>query len=116
VSEISSNFDAARERLKAQAETTRPTLLTVLEVAEFARCEHKTVRNAIHAGLLPACTSPPSRRLLIDEVDAIAWVKSHPVRAGEPPAPRPAKRARSKRNGAALGSVQALREIQRNLT
>jgi hypothetical protein len=106
------NLDAARDRLRAQAAASRPTMLTVPEVAEFARCEHKAVRRAIHDGLLPAFET--NRRLVIDEADAIAWVKSRPVRTGQSPASRP-QRPRSTRNGAEPGSAQALREIQRNL-
>jgi hypothetical protein len=109
----SQDFDAGRDRLRAQAEasSSRPTFLTVPEVAELARCrDHKTVRKAIHDGLLPAFA--PNRTLLIQESDAIAWIKSRPVRS----TPRPARPPRSTRQRAAPGSVQTLREIERNLT
>lgn len=61
--------------------------LTVQEAAELARCEHKTIRRAIHAGLLPA--SKPAGRLLIRADHARAWIEGRSaarplVRSAEP--------------------------------
>lgn len=85
--------------------------LTVQEVAELARCEHKAVRRAIRQGALRAFQ--PAKRLLIREDDARAWIESRLV-AGMPtpsprlPSPRPGSTARQR-----TGSVAALREIER---
>ena len=51
--------------------------LTVPEVAELARCEHKAVRRAIASGLLIAFR--PAHKLLVRELDARAWIESRPV-------------------------------------
>jgi excisionase family DNA binding protein len=48
--------------------------LTVQEVAELARCEHKAVRRAISQGALRAFR--PTKRLLIRAEDAEAWIES----------------------------------------
>ena len=85
--------------------------LTVDEVAELARCEHKAVRRAVRQGALRAFQ--PAKRLLIREDDARAWIESRPV-AGTPPrnpplpSPRPGSTAPRR-----AGSVAALREIER---
>lgn len=78
--------------------------LTVLEVAELARCEHKTVRRAIHLGLLPAFR--PAGKLIIRERDARAWIEGRMAVV----APRPLRR-RPPRSW--VGSVASLREIER---
>ncbi|HEY2657874.1 MAG TPA: helix-turn-helix domain-containing protein [Solirubrobacteraceae bacterium] len=78
--------------------------LTVDEVAELARCEHKRVRRAIAAGELEAFK--PGRRLVVREQDARAWVEGFPVGRR---APRP------RRLGAGqvrTASVSELREIE----
>jgi excisionase family DNA binding protein len=62
--------------------------LTVQEVAELARCEHKAIRRAIRQGALRAYR--PTKRLLIREDDAKAWIESRLVARYEPnlrPAP-----------------------------
>jgi len=56
--------------------------LTVQEVAQLARCEHKTVRRAIHGGALTAYK--PAARLLIREDDARTWIEG--CRVTRPPA------------------------------
>lgn len=83
-----------------------PRYLTVPEVAKLARCEHKSVRAAIHSGSLGAFRT--AERILIREVDAVAWIESRPARA------LPAVPRRRVQRRAAPGSVQALREMERD--
>jgi len=103
--EIGEALDRARERLRDQA----GGYLTVPEVADLARCEHKAVRRAIATGQLVAFQ--PAQKLLVREADARAWIESRPVparvqlveharRPGRRPRPRP-------------GSVADLREMER---
>ena len=84
--------------------------LTITEVAELARCEHKAVRRAIRHGALRAFQ--PAKRLLIREDDAKAWIESRVVGTPTPspslPSPRPGSTSRQR-----TGSVAALREIER---
>ena len=85
--------------------------LTVQEVAELARCEHKAVRRAIRQGALRAFQ--PAKRLLIREDDARAWIESRlvagtPTSSRRPPSPWPGSTSRQR-----TGSVAALREIER---
>jgi excisionase family DNA binding protein len=85
--------------------------LTVQEVAELARCEHKAVRRAISQGSLRAFR--PTKRLLIRAEDAEAWIEScvvadAPRRISEPALTSPAKRRRER-----AGSVSSLLEIER---
>lgn len=100
-----SNIDAARERLQGRAPSP---YLDVFEVAEFARCEHKAVRKAIHEGRLPAFAT--NRKLLVHQEDARAWVESRPARAEQP---RPARRRAAAKMTA---SVAELRQIRQDLT
>jgi excisionase family DNA binding protein len=51
--------------------------LTVQEVAKLARCEHKAIRRAIHAGGLRAFQ--PGGKILIRESDARAWIEDHEI-------------------------------------
>ena len=51
--------------------------LTVEEVAQLARCEHKTVRRAIRGGALIAYK--PAGRLLIREDYARMWIEGRRV-------------------------------------
>jgi excisionase family DNA binding protein len=102
-SEISTNLDAARERLKAQVEAV--PYLTVEEAAKLARCDPKTVRRAIAGGDLRAFR--PANRLLFLEADVRGWVEARPVVA-IPSRPRPTRRRRQ-----VPGSVQALRDLER---
>jgi excisionase family DNA binding protein len=85
--------------------------LTVVEVAELARCEHKAVRRAIRQGALRAFQ--PAKRLLIREEDARAWIESRVVAATPPSSPRPASARASSTSRHGPGSVAALREIER---
>ena len=71
-------------------ETVSVGYLTVQEVAQLARCEHKTVRRAIHSGALTAYK--PAGRLLIREDDACTWIEGCRVTH----APAHAARAASK--------------------
>lgn len=100
------NLDAARERLQGRAPSP---YLDVFEVAEFARCEHKAVRKAIHEGRLPAFAT--NRKLLVHQEDARAWVESRPARALERPRPATRRPAR-----AVTASVAELRQIRQDLT
>jgi len=85
--------------------------LTVQEVAEPARCEHKAVRRAIRQGALRAFR--PAKRLLIREDDARAWIESRMVVATPTSSPAlPSARARST-SRPRVGSVAALREMER---
>jgi excisionase family DNA binding protein len=85
--------------------------LTVREVAELARCEHKAVRRAISQGALRAFR--PTRRLLIRAEDAEAWIESclvaeSPSRhSGTKLAQPPRGRSRD------AGSVASLRAVER---
>jgi excisionase family DNA binding protein len=99
MTEISKDLDQAQARLREQM---RSPYLTVPEVAEFARCEQKAVRGAIHRGVLQAFA--PNRKLLIREEDARAWVESRPAPGGSsrPRRPKP-KRAQ----GPGLGRCAA---------
>ena len=101
--EIGAALDRARERLRDQA----GGYLTVPEVADLARCEHKAVRRAIATGQLVAFQ--PAQKLLVREADARAWIESRPVRARVQQvehARRPGRRPRP-------GSVADLREMER---
>jgi excisionase family DNA binding protein len=87
--------------------------LTVREVAELARCEHKAVRRAITAGRLRAFQ--PVNRLLIREDDARAWIEGRLVtQAAECQPAR--RRASSSSRAAARGSVADLKAIERQVT
>lgn len=100
---------------KPRDRTRLPEYLTVKEVAELARCEHKAVRRAINAGLLQAFR--PANKLLVREQDARAWVESRPLVVA--PGPRAEARpalARRRRGRPTNGSVASLREIERQLT
>ena len=101
--EIGEALDRARERLRDRG----GGYLTVPEVADLARCEHKAVRRAIATGQLVAFQ--PAQKLLVREADARAWIESRPVRARVQQvehARRPGLRPRS-------GSVSDLREMER---
>jgi excisionase family DNA binding protein len=49
--------------------------LTIPEVAELARREHKLIRAAIHSGRLRAFR-PDAGRWLIREDDAVKWIET----------------------------------------
>jgi excisionase family DNA binding protein len=83
--------------------------LTVPEVAELARCEHKAVRRAIHSGALEAFQV--AGRILVREEAVHAWVMSRPVaRSGAPRASSAAGPAPQRRRSE-VGSVDALRKL-----
>jgi excisionase family DNA binding protein len=89
--------------------------LTVREVAELARCEHKSVRRAIAAGRLRAFQ--PTNRLLIREDDAYAWIEGWPVARTVSPSDqrRVAVRQRRAPQSQRPGSVGDLRELERKV-
>ena len=83
----------------------------IQEVAELARCEHKAVRRAIRDGALRAFR--PTKRLLIRQDDATAWIESRMVAGWREPGVRlPSPRVGAK-SDARAGSVASLREIER---
>ena len=96
-------LDRAREHLRDQA----GGYLTVREVADLARCEHKAVRRAIATGQLVAFQ--PALKLLVREADARAWIESRPVRARL----QQVERAHRPGRRPGPGSVADLREMER---
>lgn len=100
---IGEALDRARERLRDQA----GGYLTVPEVADLARCEHKAVRRAIATGQMVAFQ--PAQKLLVREVDARAWIESRPVRAPVQQVEHPRRTGRRPRPG----SIADLREMER---
>ena len=101
--EIGDALDRVRERVRDQA----GGYLTVPEVADLARCEHKAVRRAIATGQLVAFQ--PAQKLLVREADARAWIESRPVPRRVLQVEhtrRPGRRPRP-------GSVADLREMER---
>jgi hypothetical protein len=87
--------------------------LTVPEVADLARCEHKAVRRAIASGLLVAFR--PAHKLLIRELDALAWIESRPVVVAAA-APEHARHPGRQRSRPRPGSVDDLLRIEREAT
>jgi excisionase family DNA binding protein len=85
--------------------------LTVREVAELARCEHKAVRRAITDGRLRAFQ--PANRFLIREVDARAWIEGRLAAEPAEPSSRPRRTPNPAR--AARGSVADLKAIERQV-
>ena len=67
------------------------SLSDVQEVAELARCEHRSVRRAINAGRLRAFR--PTRKILVREDDARSWIESRRAvgLAARPQRRRPAR-------------------------
>jgi excisionase family DNA binding protein len=85
--------------------------LTVQEVAELARCEHRSVRRAINAGRLRAFR--PTRKLLVREDDAHAWIESRrAVGRADRTLARPERRATRPTPASAVGSVARLQAIE----
>lgn len=83
--------------------------LTVREVAELARCEHKAVRRAIQDGRLSAFQ--PAHKLLIRAEVAYAWIESRPAASGF--TEHQSRRAPSRVvRRAQPGSVADLKEIE----
>jgi excisionase family DNA binding protein len=87
--------------------------LTVREVADLARCEHKAVRRAISSGQLLAFRV--AGRLLVREADARAWIEARPVtgRVDEPVRTRLASKLSRPTRRPLPGSVADLRTIER---
>lgn len=114
MNEISDNLDTARERLKAQAESS-PNYLTVEEAASMARCNPMTIRRAFKAGVLTAFR--PAHRVLLRETDVRDWIESRPATMPAPPSRLPrSPRQRSGNGGPEPGSAADLRAIERSLT
>lgn len=87
--------------------------LTVCEVADLARCEHKAVRKAIASGGLVAFRV--AARLLIREMDARAWIEARPARTlGQAPVRTRLSSKMTRPNRRPVpGSVADLRAIER---
>jgi hypothetical protein len=90
--------------------------LTVAEVAQIARCEHKAVRRAISTGLLTAFHV--AGRLLIRETDALAWIEARPAATAtsEPRRSRSTSRQSRSDRHPVPGSAADLRAIERRAT
>jgi excisionase family DNA binding protein len=89
--------------------------LTVREVAELARCEHKAVRRAITSGRLRAFR--PTNRILIRQDDARTWIEGRPA-AIAPSQPQPARAAPLTHRAVQSqhhSSVADLKEIERKM-
>jgi excisionase family DNA binding protein len=84
-----------------------PRYLTVQEVAELARCEHRSVRRAINAGRLRAFR--PTRKILVREDDARTWIES---RRAVGFAARPQRHTTRSTSASAVGSVARLQAIE----
>jgi hypothetical protein len=100
----------------APEESHHERYLTVREVADLARCEHKAVRRAIASGRLLAFRV--AARLLVRETDARSWIEARPVTTSEnapirtrlsPKVPRSSRRP-------VRGSVADLSAIARDAT
>lgn len=89
------------------------TYLTVREVADLARCEHKTVRKAIVSGRLLAFRV--AARLLIRETDARDWIEASPARtvSRAPDRTRLSSKPTRPNRRSVPGSVADLRAIER---
>ena len=84
-------------------------LMTVDQVADYIRAEHRTVRRAIHAGELEAAMI--GGRWLMREDAVEAWFQAR-TRSGRPET-RPAPRQITARAGASrLGSLDRLKAIE----
>jgi excisionase family DNA binding protein len=111
---IASQMGAGSDQvLDRTGEKTSGGYLTVSEVAELARCEHKSVRRAIASGLLIAFR--PAHKLLIRESDARAWIESRPVVVAAV-ASEHARRPGRRRSRPRPGSVDDLLRIEREAT
>lgn len=86
---------------------TATRYLTIQEVAELARCEHRSVRRAVNSGRLRAFR--PTRRILVREDDARSWIES---RRAVGIAARPERRAARSTAGPGVGSVARLQAIE----
>jgi excisionase family DNA binding protein len=107
---MASELDAARERLREQADAAN--YITIEAAAEIAHCNPKTLRRVIERGELEAFR--PAQRLLFREADVYDWIESHPARSG-PVAPAPRPRARRRGQGGAVSVAESLREMDPDL-
>jgi excisionase family DNA binding protein len=86
-------------------------ILTIQEVAEHMRCEHRTVRRAIRSGELEAALI--GGKWLVREEAVDDWFRS---RCAAPSPFSPAPRARPKRSGPrrsdSTGSVERLQAME----
>jgi excisionase family DNA binding protein len=81
--------------------------LTIQEVAEQMRCEHRTVRRAINNNELAAAMIGGKWLIRQDEVDA--WFDSQCATPARPPAPR---RRRKKASAGVSDSVARIRAME----
>jgi excisionase family DNA binding protein len=90
--------------------------LTVQEVAELARCEHRTVRRAIREGELRA--SLVGGRWIVKDTAVEEWIdgcaNERPATAHSPGRRLPPKRAQSA-SSSRLGSVADLEAIREKM-
>lgn len=119
IAELVAERDELRHQVEMLTAGQRPTeaqtpgMLTVEEAAGLARCNPKTIRRAFHSGKLTAFRPGGGRtRVLLREEDVRAWLQGQT--AAPPPSEPRRSRSRSRRSTPA--SVQALREIERELT
>jgi excisionase family DNA binding protein len=91
--------------------TVTSPYLTIREVAELARCEHKAVRRAITDGRLRAFQ--PANRLLVREEDALTWIEGSLPAVPAEPSPQRRRTPRPSHSG--RGSVADLKAIERRL-
>jgi excisionase family DNA binding protein len=89
------------------------TILTVQEVAERMRCEHRTVRRAIRSGELEAALI--GGKWLVREEAVEAWFRARCAVANPFALPPRARRPRNdSRRPEVTGSVERLRAIERS--
>jgi len=87
------------------------TILTVQEVAERMRCEHRTVRRAIRCGELEAALI--GGKWLVREEAVDAWFRARTAVTNPFASPRGVRRPRSdSRRPEATGSVERLRAME----
>jgi excisionase family DNA binding protein len=88
--------------------------LTVQEVAELARCEHRTVRRAIQAGKLKA--SLIGGRWIVRDSAVEEWIEgcaNHPApiaAQSQPRRPRMREQARGPMRPGSVADLEAIRE------
>lgn len=87
--------------------------LTVQEVAELARCEHKAVRRAISQGRLTAFR--PAHKILVREEDARAWIEGQCVSGQAARTSRLSPRRQANHVADRPGSVADLKAIRESV-
>jgi excisionase family DNA binding protein len=95
------------QRGREETEPAVTVYMTIEEVAQLARCEHRSIRRAIRAGRLQAFR--PARRILVREDDAHSWIESRPALA---PALQPQRQQPAPRAAGGPGSVARLKAIE----